>query len=164
MSTIENEYFVYDTGTGVLTNRVTRHFRVIAGEEAGCFRRDGYGQVRINGVRRLCHHVIWDMLHPEDPILEDEEIDHVDHNPRNNKPENLRKVKHAANCKNYPKMKSNRSGITGVYWGEYHDSWISKIDFNGKTKHLYQGPDFFEACCRRKSAEITLCFHENHGR
>ena len=35
---------------------------------------------------------------------------------------------------------------------------------NSKDRHLYYGKDFFEACCRRLSAELELGYHANHGR
>jgi len=44
------------------------------------------------------------------------------------------------------KVKSK--GKTYVY-----ERWVAQISENGKRKCVYVGKDFFEACCRRKSAE-----------
>jgi hypothetical protein len=52
----------------------------------------------------------------------------------------------------FRKAKNNSSGITGVSWYATRNCWRA---FGGRDK-LYQGDDFFKACCARKSWEARL--------
>lgn len=45
----------------------------------------------------------------------------------------------------------NTTGISGV--SKNNGKWLVSIGFESKRIYLYYGSDFFEACCRRKSAE-----------
>ena len=49
----------------------------------------------------------------------------------------------------------NRSGVVGVYKEKQTQRWKAFIRANGKQITLGRYDDFFEACCARKSAEIT---------
>ncbi len=54
----------------------------------------------------------------------------------------------------YPARSGSKTGVAGVSLkGAGYTASVTK---KGKQKHLYQGKDFFEACCRRKSAELKL--------
>lgn len=48
----------------------------------------------------------------------------------------------------------NRTGITGVYFEKQTSRWKAYIRVEGSQITLGRYTDFFEACCRRKSAEI----------
>ena len=68
--------------------------------------------------------------------------------------ENCRWVTPRENALNTRIYKSNSSGIKGVSYEIKRKRWKTKVAiFENKTKLLYQGPDFFEACCARKSWE-----------
>ena len=100
------------------------------------------------------HRVIWKLVYGKEPYL----LDHKDGNGFNNKLENLREASVADNSKNLFLHDSNKSGVSGVsrfnrYNGIY---WQAAIRNNGKRQCLYQGKDFFEAVCRRKSAEVSI--------
>lgn len=47
----------------------------------------------------------------------------------------------------------NTSGIIGVSFRRLRQTWIAKATSVGCDLILYNGPDFFEACCARKSWE-----------
>lgn len=47
----------------------------------------------------------------------------------------------------------NKTGIAGVHWDKSKNSYRSQINYKGKMMQLYNGVDFFNACCFRKSAE-----------
>lgn len=53
-------------------------------------------------------------------------------------------------------QKRNKTGITGVRVRNLDNGpiYTSRITVSGKEKMLYHGPDFFEACCARKPAEL----------
>jgi len=54
-------------------------------------------------------------------------------------------------------FQNNKTGIAGVSFKASHRNWIATGRAEGKQKTLYQGKDFFEACCARKSFEVYKC-------
>lgn len=53
-------------------------------------------------------------------------------------------------------FKRNTTGIKGVSWVQKDRCWQVCGQFNSIKYHLYYGPDFFEACCARRSWELKL--------
>ena len=51
------------------------------------------------------------------------------------------------------RSKRNESGVIGVRWREARNVWISEIVVDKERIGLYYGTDFFEAVCKRISAE-----------
>jgi hypothetical protein len=66
------------------------------------------------------------------------EIDHIDGNPMNNLPGNLRAATHAENARNRSKWSGTSSKLKGVYWCKRRSKFISQIRFEGKTTYLGQ--------------------------
>ncbi|EDQ4670251.1 HNH endonuclease [Salmonella enterica] len=157
-----HELFRYDQETGKLFWKVTRG-RVKAGYEAGRISMYGYREFRHNGKYFKSHRVIWDMFNPEDPMTDDFEIDHIDHNRLNNKLENLRKVRHKCNTLNMSFSKANTSGATGVQLEKRRNKWVATIKVDGVNRHAGYFNTFEEALLARKAAEVKYGFHENHG-
>lgn len=54
------------------------------------------------------------------------------------------------------KPRKSATGITMVYWYKPRSCWVAKISIKGAQKHLGYFEDYFEACCARKSAELTV--------
>lgn len=48
---------------------------------------------------------------------------------------------------------NNTSGLAGVSFRQDKGVWLTRVMEEGRRMTLYQGPDFFEACCARKSWE-----------
>lgn len=73
-------------------------------------------------------------------------------------PENCRWATKKQQAQNKGKRKTNTTGITGVqYEKHFHYYRVVVTDFiTKKSKSLYSGKDFFEACCIRKSWESKL--------
>lgn len=158
-----SEYFRYEPETGKLYWRISPSRSVKSGGEAGRI-SDGYIRLRFKGREYFAHRVIWAILHPEDHISDGEEIDHIDHNRTNNRPENLRKVSGIDNRRNKTKDHRNTSGITGVGWHAYHKKWQAKISVDGVRVYLGLFLNLEDAVAARKAAEIKYGFHENHGK
>ena len=159
-----NELFKYDSATGIVTRRVSLK-GVFAGSIAGNLWTSKSGlrssfRVGVDMEIYELHRVIWLMRTGEWP----DQIDHINHDATDNRWVNLRSVSNKENAMNRSMSQKNTTGITGVYWSNLTKSWFSLIRDNGKSKRLYSGRDFFEACCARRSAEIKYGFHENHGR
>lgn len=98
------------------------------------------------------------------PIPEGYEIDHLDHDPSNNRLNNFRLVLGKENAKNRPKNKNNTSGYTGISWGKGRGKWSVTIMVNYKTIHLGRFDNLEDAIKARQEAEIKYGFHPNHGK
>ena len=61
-------------------------------------------------------------------------VDHIDDNKLNNNANNLQLVSQRENASK--NKKSGSSVFTGVNWHKQHKKWHSKIELNGKSKHL----------------------------
>jgi HNH endonuclease len=156
-----SEWLSYDSVSGHLTWLQKPAKNVAAGAVAGCRNPAGYVRVKVCKKWFTAHRVAWFLHYGEAP---EGDIDHIDGNPSNNAITNLRCVSHQDNLRNTKKRKDNTSGVTGVFMDASRGKLVSSIYVSGKNRHLYIGDDFFEAVCRRKSAECGLGFHFNHGR
>lgn len=132
--------------------------RRAAGEIAGSVDRKGHRRIRIGGKKHSAHRLAWLWQYGEWPAGQ---VDHVNHNPDDNRIENLRVVSNQENHKNRKRPLQNR-GIAGVYWKARDQKWSAEIKSAGKTKSLGQYNSYFDACCARKAAEMKYGFHENH--
>jgi len=145
---------------GELYWKVTRRGKTRKGVKAGNKKADGYVRVKYGGKLLYAHRIIYTMFHG--PIPEGMEIDHIDGNRSNNRIENLRCVDKATNLRAAAKRlrKTNKSGVTGVYYHKRHKGWVARIRVDGKIIDLGFRKDFFEAVCLRKSAEVRYRWNE----
>lgn len=81
------------------------------------------------------------------------EIDHIDHNTKNNRKKNLRIVLHKDNIKNVELYSNNTSGVTGVSFNNQTNKWDAYITVDGKRMFLGCFEDFNKAVDKRKDAE-----------
>lgn len=158
-----HDLFIYEPETGKLFWRVTRSNRAVAGTEAGTSDKDGYVNINTHGKVRKAHRIIWDMLHPEDTVKPDEQIDHINHVRNDNRPGNLRKVTSRGNRMNASLGERNTSSFVGVGWRSDRNCWRASITINRKQIALGCFDSFEEAVSARKAAQIKYGFHENHG-
>lgn len=152
--------FSYDPDTGVVTRR-KRSGNRSKGAIVGSRKTTKYPRltVEVAGKKYYLHRIIWLLMTGEWPS----EVDHVNHNGLDNRWVNLREATRLENNRNKPLRRSSGSGITGVLWDKSCQKWRSEITVSYIRHRIYYGDDFFEACCRRKSAEIKHGFHENCG-
>lgn len=66
---------------------------------AGYFQKSGYGLVCINKINYSIHRIVW-CLHNQQDAPSGMVVDHIDQNPSNNSPLNLRLVSHRVNQQN----------------------------------------------------------------
>lgn len=45
------------------------------------------------------------------------------------------------------------TGINGISWYASREVFVARGKVNGQVENLYRGPNFFEACCARRSWE-----------
>ena len=159
-----NERFHYDKQTGKLFHRhpISTKAYMIAGTEITSENSTGYIRVRITSEGMNCeysaHYVIWVMNYGE--IEEDKQIDHIDHDRKNNRLENLRLVDIFGQRRNMSISKRNKSGKVGVRYDKVNCKWVAEIAGNW----LGRFNTFEEAAAARESAEQQLGFHPNHGK
>jgi len=142
-----NQYFRYCEISGKLFWRISPARAVKQGSECGYECSQGYRCVGFKGKYRKVHRIIWAMIHGSWPT---EEIDHIDGNRSNNKPENLRCVTRLENRKNLKKRIDNSSGQIGVHWSSLCSKWRVGIVVNGKkTNMLFNSKDAAVAEAKR---------------
>lgn len=87
--------------------------------------------------------------------------DHINHDPVDNRRENLRIVSNRQNQQNQKNKKSSK--YPGVYWYKQDKKWRAKIKLNGKSKHLGSFIDerdaamAYERACRGIVGEELVC-------
>jgi hypothetical protein len=131
-----------------------------AGTEAFTANFKGYRHGTFDYGRYLAHRVAWALHHGHWP---DNTLDHVNHDPADNRIENLRQVSQSDNMKNMKRHRNNTSGTTGVFWHSRRRKWLVNIRAHGRTLHLGYFADKQDAVAARKAAEARYGFHPNHG-
>lgn len=152
--------FSYNSNTGVFTRNVTITGSAKAGTTITSINKDGYLQVRVDGKMHLQHRLAWLYVMGEMPIGD---IDHINHNRKDNRIQNIRVVDKATNNKNLSKRRNNTSGYTGVSWLKSYGKWCAEIMCDKEKIIIGYFDDVHEAGKARKRKEIDLGFHENHG-
>ena len=129
---------IYDPETGEFVWKYCGHKgnqwnSMCAGKTAGTFSTLGYGVIRIDNIVYLSHRLAWLYMTGEWPT---HEIDHIDHDPGNNRYANLRPATRKNNGRNRKLSKNNAIGIKGVCRIPRSGKWQATITVNGKHKHL----------------------------
>jgi hypothetical protein len=127
-----------------------------AGKQAGTFRagtahRDGYRKIGLNGSIFGAHRLVWLYVNGE-PVPNI--IDHKDHNPLNNRIENLRASTMAQNRANSFVRSDNALGIKGV--SAARNRFMAKIGHRGKLLYLGTFDTTDEAIAAYKEAAAKL--------
>lgn len=118
-----------------------------------CWNEDNNGYVttrfKINNknIRYKLHRLIMGV---HDKMIE---VDHIKHNLRDVRKQNLRIVDSTGNKRNRGLGKNNKSGVTGVNWYEPYQQWRVRIVVNKKDINLGYFDDFEQAVNVRKRAE-----------
>lgn len=130
-SEVVRALFSYDKTTGIITNKVGRSQRDVAGAVAGSKKGNGYLSIKIFGNPYQAHRVAWLHEHGEWPSGN---IDHINGIRHDNRLSNLREATAAENSQNLKLKLTNKSGFTGVF--SYGDKWRAQIKFKGVKTDL----------------------------
>lgn len=119
------ELLEYNSETGDITNKCNRG-TARKGKSAVQWLTSGYGTITIKGVRYTAARIAWALHYGEDPA--ELEIDHINHNRKDNSISNLRKVTRQGNA-------SNRSTFgKGVSWCKRAMKWRAQVQHEGRKK------------------------------
>ena len=138
------------------------------GTSAGSVVRNKHGlpsawKVKIEGKAYLVHRIIIVLLTGELP--EYLVVDHLDGNPLNNSPTNIRKVTGTTNSQNYKLPSNNKTGVIGVsFAGSDRDGWHFRAKCRTKEKVIskafavkkYGSEEAFRLACEYRTAQIAL--------
>lgn len=107
---------------------------------------NNYGYV-VNDKVGLLHRLL---MNPDENLV----IDHINHNPLDNRICNLRICTQQENLFNKSVRCNNTSGITGVAWYKRRNKWTAYVNINGKKNNLGYFNTLEEATEARRRAEI----------
>lgn len=144
------EVIKYDPNTGSFIWKVDGHKRV-KGKEAGSVDYLGYRRIGIDGEIYHAGPLAWFYMTGSWPK---ECIDHIDHDPSNNRLSNLREATFNENMYNTRTRKDNPTGVKGVGRSANGTKWIANISYDGTRHYLGTFKTLKEAAKARKAAEI----------
>ena len=153
--------FTYDPESGKLY-RLTLSNGVESLTECGAKQKSArYKLVSFKNERYLIHRLIWVMIHGRSP---EGEVDHVDGDPNNNRPGNLRLATSRQNNHNRRLSVRNKSGVKGVLWVEKIQRWRGLVIDQGHQHFVGHFLTVEEAAvavaAKRKRLHGSFC---NHG-
>lgn len=126
------EMFTVDFTLGNLFWKVKKAKRIKIGDFAGTKRPCGHLFVQLDGRAVAVHRIIWAMRHGEWP---NGFIDHINRDPADNRPENLRIANYKQNRVNTSKtFKNNKCGFTGVVLRR--KKYVALINKDKKQQYL----------------------------
>lgn len=150
-----------------------------AGAEVGSLNKEGYYKVKHDGKNYACHRIVYELVHGD---CEGYEVDHINGDSTDNRPENLRKVSKTLNMRNRRKSDNNTSGTTGVYLrtvkhkGVEYAAWMAQwvgIDgarttrtFSTKKYGNDEARELAGECRAKAIAEVNAAgagYTERHG-
>lgn len=146
----------YDPETGVFTTARKRG-KWAAGRVAGSISSTGYVVIKIGNVQHKAHRLAFLYMNASMPT---DQVDHINGVRHDNRFINLREVSQTENQRNAKRRADNRSNVTGVHWYSRYGCWHVGIS----SRHVGYFKNLEEAIAARKAAEVSLGYHQNHGR
>lgn len=132
-----------------------------AGKEAITARDfKGYTDGKVCNLKFKGHRLAWAIYTGKHPHGQ---IDHINGNPSDNRICNLRDVDALENARNLGLSKSNKTGVSGVWFVKNLKKWRAVIRVGGMAHHLGYFTTIEEAAEARRQAAIHNGFHPNHG-
>lgn len=86
-------------------------------------------------------------------------VDHINHDPMDNRRENLRIVSRGANCQHRDGLdKNNTSGARGVVWNPINRKWVAQVHHKGRGIYCGSFADKVEAAKAAATKRAELGF------
>jgi len=150
------EVLDYSSETGILIWKKRPEpgwHKSLEGKTAGSKNREGYIMIRVDGRFYGAHRLAWLYVHDKWP---DNQIDHINRNPSDNRLINLRAATQSENKANSGNYKNNRSGVKGVSFWAHGQKWKAAITKDGIRYHLGFFANFSDAVVARSEATNKL--------
>lgn len=128
-----------------------------AGKQWGSLAKSGHRKGNFDGVELYSHHVVWMFATGEWPQFH---VNHIDGDPANNKPSNLRLAEQGIVNKNQSMHRDNTSGVSGVHLRSDDNRWVVRIG----ARYIGRFTTRAEAIEARDEAERVYGYHKNHGK
>ena len=125
------ELLVYEPETGEFRNRIKRNGRAMPGQIAGSPGSCGRKKIKIDGTFYRTYRLAWLWMTGEWP---EDEIDHIDGDPANDRWSNLRQATRSQNLQNARIGQRNTSGFKGV--SPRKNRWMAQITLHGTAHYL----------------------------
>ena len=147
------EWVAYNPKTGKFYNKIKRNRAPLGIEVGAVDRHRGCIKINVNYERHYAHRLAW--LY-EYGYLPENQIDHIDRDPSNNRISNLREVSQVCNTRNCGNPATNKSGVKGIHRNKKSGKWCAQIMVTQYNVYLGRFDDFDEAVCHRLAAEQCL--------
>lgn len=119
------------------------------GKPAGSFDVYGYLCIKIDGQSYKASRLAYLYMTGEWP---EEEMDHIDRDPGNDKWVNLKPASRFENTSNRRMRSDNTSGVIGVFWNAQRSKWQVQVD----KVHIGLFDDLQEATIARDAAAMQM--------
>ena len=147
---------VYSDGSVEKPNRLFKDNRL---ERTFGSNRDGYRQIRIGNIVPNVHQLVAKAF--LDDFSNELQIDHINGNRSDNRPENLRMVTHQQNQMAFINKRDGASSkYRGVGWNKKKQKWRARISKGGHEKHLGLFSDELDAAIAYNKAALSLGFEK----
>ncbi len=148
------ELLHYDPLTGIFTWLVHRRShagRVAPGVVAGQINKYGYRVIGIDGERHFASRLAWLYMKG---VWPDDEVDHENRRPGDDRWDNLRPATSGQNKCNRGARSDNKSGVIGVAFDGARGKWRATMVIGGKRVLYARFGTFDEAARARRAAEL----------
>jgi HNH endonuclease/AP2 domain len=128
------EVLDYDPDTGIFRWKVRLSNSIHVGDIAGSPDGEGYLMIRLDNRYYKAHRLAWLYVHGAWP---DDQIDHINTDPADNRIANLRQATQLLNKQNSRRShRDSASRYLGVSWDRARSKWLAQICVNGQRKNL----------------------------
>ena len=139
----------YDPITGIFTWRKAKGNRPAGAIIDSKSKKDGYIRVNLFYKTHVVHRLAFLYMLGYNP---ENNIDHINRKPDDNRWENLREVTQSCNLRNCNHSTKNKTGIKGICFSKNANKWLAQIG----EKYLGIFPTLKEAAQARYNAEVEL--------
>ena len=134
----------YDPETGIFRWKTYPKAKKMVGQIAGHVRKTGQIVILLNNKGYLAHRIAWAYVTGKNP---QNQIDHINCDPSDNRFENLRECTALENCRNKRIQKNNTSEVKGIT--RFRNKWSARVGVDGKKVFL----GYFDSI---QSAELAV--------